>query len=998
MGQISSTPSRSSRPSRSQSQSQSQLQSQSRVGGHHLAPATVAATATADRTTTLPLPRLASTPGTSTSSLSPPLPPGTSTPTPTHPPPSVNTSPVHSHFHPHSHSHGQPCILDHNHSHMLQSTPQPLVSASQRSAQQAQTPSSSTPAQTPSSTTATTAAASARPRHSSTRGRRIRAAFNFLLFRNSNTNTNTGRNRGANRSTNRSTSGNNIHNNSGITGQDRNTDDAAPSARTAPTVNDSSNISNGSSSISTVISSAPEYRLTGLSARLVQPERSGLPTSSRPTSTRPQTPQRIPYPSTSSTRTPRGVSHMQRRHDEQSIRSFRSTSSRSSGVLATHSSSSTAAPLAGQFQPHLRQYSPHPNGHLSTEQDQDSTRRSFALQALPSHPFTAHDIQTNHSASSQMITVESLETRNINAVDLGLDASPFVGHSNPRGGTSISSSLLPIRPESEDEDDDSLAASDVHNQHRVVDQEQALEHGLISPSSDTNTVFARHRSDTEQSQGHMNAGVRERAGERPRASRPSRYPPPELIADVIRGQIAQGIAETEANRPPPLTEHRYPMPSSLTTPMETLRSSTTRTNLNDGTIALESSTYGPRLDAGSGGDSTTHRSAAIHGRRSRSSSLRGLLGYPTMGTSGTSVRGTGIDRGFTPVRHDQRARLEETVDQRRFVENQLPFFTRLLMEIGRSLRGGQGHSTEGDRDSPTRSTSSPAFTSTTEGSTIPSSGSGFGLHSSINDASVSDSALPRSRPTLASGTLDQRSAPSRPRRHTTIRFIQIGGGTSLAAFSATRPRSGSVGSGQVSSRSETPDHATRVGHEELADAILMFLSSPASGNGSDAEPSETTSQDGGETPRTRPRRSPWVVFTLSGAYLSSLLAGAAEDGDDEGLSYDDLWMLSNMIGPARPTTTTQEAIDNAGFHVGQFEDAAQGMRDFDMLGDGSKCLICMSDYEEGEGMRALRCKHGFHQECIDKWLTTGANKCPVCRAAAVVPSDTALPAPLSTEE
>ena len=73
-----------------------------------------------------------------------------------------------------------------------------------------------------------------------------------------------------------------------------------------------------------------------------------------------------------------------------------------------------------------------------------------------------------------------------------------------------------------------------------------------------------------------------------------------------------------------------------------------------------------------------------------------------------------------------------------------------------------------------------------------------------------------------------------------------------------------------------------------------------------------------------------------------------------------------MIGPARPVTTTQEAIDNAGFQVGQFEESIQGMRNCTMLGDGSKCLVCMMDYEQGENMRALGCHHGFHLECIDK--------------------------------
>jgi len=98
--------------------------------------------------------------------------------------------------------------------------------------------------------------------------------------------------------------------------------------------------------------------------------------------------------------------------------------------------------------------------------------------------------------------------------------------------------------------------------------------------------------------------------------------------------------------------------------------------------------------------------------------------------------------------------------------------------------------------------------------------------------------------------------------------------------------------------------------------------------------------------------------------LSNLMSAGADN--EGGVSYDDLWMLSNLIGPARPITTTQEAIDRAGFAVGRFEQDHQGIRDVATLGDGSKCLVCMSEYEEGEDMRALKCKHGFHQECIDK--------------------------------
>jgi len=43
------------------------------------------------------------------------------------------------------------------------------------------------------------------------------------------------------------------------------------------------------------------------------------------------------------------------------------------------------------------------------------------------------------------------------------------------------------------------------------------------------------------------------------------------------------------------------------------------------------------------------------------------------------------------------------------------------------------------------------------------------------------------------------------------------------------------------------------------------------------------------------------------------------------------------------------------------------------------CSICMDDYNETDKLRMLKCEHGFHVECIDKWLTECNYKCPVCR-------------------
>ncbi|KAJ3701212.1 hypothetical protein LUZ61_004917 [Rhynchospora tenuis] len=44
-----------------------------------------------------------------------------------------------------------------------------------------------------------------------------------------------------------------------------------------------------------------------------------------------------------------------------------------------------------------------------------------------------------------------------------------------------------------------------------------------------------------------------------------------------------------------------------------------------------------------------------------------------------------------------------------------------------------------------------------------------------------------------------------------------------------------------------------------------------------------------------------------------------------------------------------------------------------------ECSICLSSIEEGEQVRQLpNCRHMFHKECIDVWLSTNAS-CPVCR-------------------
>ena len=47
------------------------------------------------------------------------------------------------------------------------------------------------------------------------------------------------------------------------------------------------------------------------------------------------------------------------------------------------------------------------------------------------------------------------------------------------------------------------------------------------------------------------------------------------------------------------------------------------------------------------------------------------------------------------------------------------------------------------------------------------------------------------------------------------------------------------------------------------------------------------------------------------------------------------------------------------------------------------CSICQCDYNEDRLRTTLPCRHHFHQDCAQEWLSTYSKLCPVCKTSAV---------------
>jgi len=160
---------------------------------------------------------------------------------------------------------------------------------------------------------------------------------------------------------------------------------------------------------------------------------------------------------------------------------------------------------------------------------------------------------------------------------------------------------------------------------------------------------------------------------------------------------------------------------------------------------------------------------------------------------------------------------------------------------------------------------------------------------------------------------------------------------------------------------------------------MPSLSRTSTGNATDGN-SNANGEDRGSDSRS------WIIYVLGGSYPENHPILTTPSLFTENPTYEDMMLLSTLLGPAKAPVATDDDVQSAG---GVYElvvappteqdstpDRLMAVVTAETKGDsdpdsvylevGHRCLVCLCDFEVKETARRLaKCGHLFHKECID---------------------------------
>jgi hypothetical protein len=120
----------------------------------------------------------------------------------------------------------------------------------------------------------------------------------------------------------------------------------------------------------------------------------------------------------------------------------------------------------------------------------------------------------------------------------------------------------------------------------------------------------------------------------------------------------------------------------------------------------------------------------------------------------------------------------------------------------------------------------------------------------------------------------------------------------------------------------------------------------------------------------------WIIYVLGGSYPENHPLLNTPSLFTDSPTYEDMLLLSSMLGPAKPPVATDQEVQAANgiFKIQRAPDGSPAQvvavavdgGEIITIGQEERCLVCLTEYETGEEARQLvGCGHLFHQECID---------------------------------
>lgn len=119
----------------------------------------------------------------------------------------------------------------------------------------------------------------------------------------------------------------------------------------------------------------------------------------------------------------------------------------------------------------------------------------------------------------------------------------------------------------------------------------------------------------------------------------------------------------------------------------------------------------------------------------------------------------------------------------------------------------------------------------------------------------------------------------------------------------------------------------------------------------------------------------WLIYVVGTNVPSDHPAVTMPSLFADNPSYEDMQLLSTLLGPVKPPVATQEDLTSAGgiyrivtrdgcLHA---EPLVGSPASSIVIVPEDRCLICLCDYEVSEEVRQLnKCRHVYHRECIDE--------------------------------